>query len=70
MIAAVVLQGTFMHSKDAVVNVRVEKDLKRALVAAAKADDRSMGRMAERLMREGLERRGLLKPRPQPKAQR
>lgn len=46
--------------RDAVLNLRVPKEIKVALRQAAVADDRSISGMAVRLLREQLEARGFL----------
>jgi hypothetical protein len=59
-----------MKKKTAVVSIRVEPELKKALEAAAEDDSRSVASMLEKLMRDGLKASGHLPSNGKTKAKR
>ena len=56
--------------RDAVLNLRVPRELKAILERAAEADLRTVSGMAVVLLAEGLQRRGLMKEQKAPKGRR
>lgn len=49
-------------TKDAVLHLRIEPDIKAAVEAAAKLDDRSVSSLVQKLIKEHCARVGTIKP--------